>query len=381
MSNEYLIDRDNKNIAKAKALLNELPPYVKQFYDAKKSAKKELTRYAYVQDIKDFLSYLAQIHHKEVKTFPFELLGELTVQDIDEYKNVLLKDYASSSVKRKLASLSTFFKYMVLAGFIKNNPAAIIDWPAEDKSKAIIYLDNEQTAKLLEGIYANNKQIFYLSKDGALIENQRKKDKSAIKGTAKNKYVDYIVGPIDDSTRKRRERVRLRNYCIVLLFLKTGMRVSELVSIDLDDINFKEALINITGKGGKTRPVSFDEDVAISALRDYISTERKSLTAKKTGEKALFVSMRGSRMTVRQVENIIKEMVQTYLADDETLRKRDFSPHKLRSTCATRLLKETGNVAGVADYLGHDSPVVTTKHYAAIVKEANAKEMGSKKLF
>lgn len=379
MSNEYLIDRDNKNIAKAKALLNELPPYVKQFYDAKKSAKKELTRYAYVQDIKDFLSYLAQIHHKEVKTFPFELLGELTVQDIDEYKNVLLKDYASSSVKRKLASLSTFFKYMVLAGFIKNNPAAIIDWPAEDKSKAIIYLDNEQTTALLNGIRANNKQIYYLNEDGEAALSA-KSISTVNKGASKNKHTGYYVGAISDYTKKRREPVILRNYVITLLFLKTGIRVSELVSIDLGDIDFRKNMIYVTGKGGKARPVSFDEEEIVKALKDYINDCRPSLLGNSYTEKALFVTQRGKRISVRNVEAMIKEMVQTYLADDDSVNKADFSPHKLRSTCATRLLKETGNIKGVSDLLGHESISITASRYAELEKEANAIEMGAQKL-
>ena len=380
MANEYLLDRDNKTIAKSKAILDQLPDYVKQFYDAKKSAKKELTRYAYVLDIKEFLEYLSPIHHIEVKKFPFELLGELSVQDIDEYKNELLKKYAASSVRRKLASLSSFYKYLVLAGFVKNNPAAIIDWPKEDKSRAIVYLDEEQTATLLRGIYANDKQIYYLNDAGETALSSVK-DKDAVKGKAQNKYTDYIVRDIDDLTRKRREKVRMRNYCIALLFLKTGMRVSELVSIDLDDIDMKETMINVTGKGGKTRPVGFGEPGIVSALKEYINIDRRALTSKNKAEKALFVSTSGKRISVRNVETMIKEMVQTYLADDEFVKKEDFSPHKLRSTCATRLLKDTdGDITGVSELLGHDSIEITARRYAAIKQKENAKKMQEKNL-
>lgn len=347
---------------------------------AKKSAKKELTRYAYVLDIKEFLEYLSPIHHIEVKDFPFALLGELSVQDIDEYKNVLLKKYATSSVRRKLASISSFYKYLVLAGFVKNNPAAIIDWPKEDKSKAIVYLDEEQTAKLLKGIYANDKQLYYLNDDGETALSSVK-DKDAVKGKAQNKYTDYIVRDIDDLTRKRRDKVRMRNYCIALLFLKTGMRVSELVSIDLDDIDMKETMINITGKGGKTRPVGFGEPGIVAALKEYINIDRKALTSKNRSEKALFVSTSGKRISVRNVETMIKEMVQTYLADDEFVKKEDFSPHKLRSTCATRLLKDTdGDITGVSELLGHDSIEITARRYAAIKQKENAEKMQKKAL-
>lgn len=390
MSRDYLQERDNETIKKTKALLVELPPYVRQFYDAKKGSKKELTRYAYIQDIKDFLSYLSPIHHVEVKTFPFELLDKLTVQDIDEYRSKLFEDYKSASVKRKLASLSTFYKYLVLAGFVNNNPAAIIDWPKEDKSKAIVYLDNEQTAKLLKGIYNNDKQIYYLNEDGETALSTAKgnnkdkiapKKREAVKGKPKNKHTDYIVREIDELTKKRRERVRMRNYCIALLFLKTGMRVSELVSIDLDDIDFRNTVINITGKGEKTRPVGFGEPAIEDALKQYINFDRKALLGKNTGENALFISTSGKRISVRNVETMIKEMVMTYLADDEFVKKEDFSPHKLRSTCATRLLKETGgNIKGVSELLGHDSIEITSRRYAAMNLMENAKEMEKKTL-
>ena len=73
---------------------------------------------------------------------------------------------------------------------------------------------------------------------------------------------------------------------------------------------------------------------------------------------------------------MIKEMVQTYLADDEFVKKEDFSPHKLRSTCATRLLKETeGNIKGVSELLGHKSIEITARRYAAMNQLENAKEM------
>lgn len=373
MSNEYLEERDRKYITKSRELLRELPPYVRQFYDAKKGSKKELTRHAYLLDIKEFLTYLAEIHHRDVKTFPFEILGELSPMDIDDYKNSLHEINKPASVKRKLASISSFYKYLVLAGFVTNNPAAIIDWPAEDKSKGIIYLDDEQTARLLNGIKSNNKQMFYLTEEGD--PSLSTVDGRMLKGRTRNKHTEYVVRDIDETTRRRRDRVRLRNYLITLLFLKTGIRVSELVSIDLDDIDFRNTVIVITGKGGKTRPVGFGEEGVVNALKDYIAVERRHLIGNNYGENALFVSANGKRISVRQVETMIKEMVQTYLADDEFIKKEDFSPHKLRSTCATRLLDQTGDIKGVSDLLGHESIEITSRKYAALSQMKNAKEM------
>lgn len=389
MSNTYLNERDNTYMRKSKEILKELPPYVKMFYDAKKGAKKELTRFAYIQDIRDFLVYLADIHDIDSpKDVPYELLDKLVVQDVDDYKYHLYDLYQPSSVKRKLASLSSFYKYLVLAGITRNNPAAVIDWPGEDKSKAIIYLNERQTSALLNGILANDKQLYYLDKNGELSKSgiSTADAPKVPKGSTLNKHSRYIVGDISSYTRTRREPVKLRNYLITLLFLKTGIRVSELVSIDLDDIDHENHLINVTGKGGKTRPVSYSEEDSTGVqiiemfLMDYIRKDRTRFTQKNPGEQALFVSARGKRLTVRQVETMIKEMVQTYLHEEEFLNKDDFSPHKLRSTCATRLLEQTGDIKGVSSLLGHESIEITSRRYAAIEERKNAERMGENNL-
>ena len=375
MSNEYLSERDVKTIKKAEAILENLPYYIRQFYDSKKSSKSELTRLSYVQDLRTFLEYLAPIHHCEIKDFPFENFELLTAQDINDYKEYLLEKYSEPSVKRKLASLSTFYKYLVIAGFVEKNPAAIIEWPQETKNRPIIYLDEEQTAKLLNGIKSNDKQIFYRDKENNLKKSSRA-EKGYIRGKAGNKNWDYEVGDIDETTRRRRDRVRNRNYLITALFLKTGVRVSELVNINIENIDFRNNIIMVTGKGNKVRPVGFGKGEIAEAMKEYIAADRRALLNGNYQEPALFVSNAGKRISVRQIEDMIKEMVLTYLHDDESIPKRDFSPHKLRSSCATRLLKQTnGNIKGVSDLLGHESIDITARRYAAIVKLENAEAM------
>ena len=113
----------------------------------------------------------------------------------------------------------------------------------------------------------------------------------------------------------------------------------------------------------------------MKALKDYIAVERRYLVGTNYSQTALFVSTNGKRISVRQVETMIKEMVQTYLDGDEFIKKEDFSPHKLRSTCATRLLDQTGDIKGVSDLLGHESIDITARKYAALSQLKNAKEM------
>lgn len=378
MSNEYLLQRDARAIAQANKLLDQLPDFVREFYDSKTS-EAELTRLAYVRDVREFLVYLSKIHDMPPENIPIEILNEQTAQDIDAYKKTLIDNYAAATAKRKIASLSVFFKFLVIRQYATNNPASIIEWPKEPKNRAIIYLDADQTRRLVEGVKANDLQIYYN------VENTGFDDKD-IKGSLKGSPVGkdklkYTIGEISEKTKKRRDKIHLRNYCIILLFLKTGIRVSELVSINVDDINFRTNIINVTGKGNKTRPVGFGEDEIVKTLRNYINTDRRKLISKNPKEKALFVSTSGKRLSVRSVETMIKEMVMTYLYDDATINTVDFSPHKLRSTCATRLLKDTGgNIKAVSEFLGHESIEITARRYAAISREENAQEMAKNKM-
>lgn len=391
MAQEYLNKRDIETRMKAERVLEELPSFVHDFYDAKAVSKKELTRHAYVRDIREFFWYLlgdnafilASELDKSVSPSEITLdaLSFVKPKIITEYMAFLADQGAkTSSIKRKVASLSTFFKWLYNNGDISSLPTATIEWPAADKSKSIIYLDAEETRKLLDGVLSNDKQIFYLDELGNRTESVSKdavKRKEDGKGALKNKSGEYEIDDITAATRKRRERLVSRNYLIIALFLHTGIRVSELVSIDLEDIDFKRMMITITGKGGKTRPVGFGNELVVKAMSDYLngSKGRKELVSRKNPTSALFVSSSGNRITVRMVETMIKEMVQTYLPD--LMVKDDFSPHKLRSTCATRLLKQTGDIKKVSDLLGHDNISVTAAHYAALEKLQNAEDLQS----
>ena len=148
-------------------------------------------------------------------------------------------------------------------------------------------------------------------------------------------------------------------FAMLLLFLGTGIRVSECVGLDVDDLDFDMNAFLVTRKGGDQSILYFPDQVA-DALRTYL-TERAQIQPLEGHENALFLSMQKRRMTQRAVENMVKK----YALVAAPLKKR-ISPHKLRSTFGTNLYQETGDIYLVADVLGHADVNTTRRHYAAM---------------
>ncbi|MBP5242683.1 MAG: tyrosine-type recombinase/integrase, partial [Clostridia bacterium] len=157
------------------------------------------------------------------------------------------------------------------------------------------------------------------------------------------------------------ERTHARDTAILTLFLGTGIRISELVGLNNDSIDFTTNSFVVRRKGGNKAILYFSDEVAV-ALTRYM--EQKAEDKKiPQGENALFLSMQYKRMTVRAIENLVKKYAQIV----SPLKK--ITPHKLRSTYGTMLYKETGDIYIVADVLGHKDVNTTRKHYAAITEE------------
>ena len=148
-----------------------------------------------------------------------------------------------------------------------------------------------------------------------------------------------------------------RDFALLSLFLGTGIRVSECVGINIADIDFENNAFVVTRKGGNQVVLYFSPEVA-DALADYLA-ERKKIDPLPGNEDAFFLSLQKKRITQRAVQNLVKK----YAAVAAPL-KTKISPHKLRSTYATNLYNETGDIYLVADVLGHSSVDTTRKHYA-----------------
>lgn len=405
MSKEYrqVLEQNYEEIIDK--LLLESPNFISNFYNHMHHGKREITtQLSYIRDIIDFIKFEASVisglKDKPLKSFPEDILIKITIQDINEYRNYLFKNrkLSNSSAKKKLAALSAFFKYLCLDEVISVNPMTNFEFPVINKHR-IIKLDAELSQRLLDGILSNDKYL------------------------ATSEYGEFVVD-IPPIVWLKRERAVLRNYAITYLFLGAGLRISELVGLDLNDISFRNNSVNVILKGGDETQVYFSDEVA-DALRLYIDGPTMSpalselyspvsemaewakkhifdenLTASilikspdasheeiiniknlvsfyrrqgRGGYKpakncnAVFLSNRGTRLTVRMVELMLKEMAKTYLPDYDD--KELFSPHKLRATCATRILSQTGDIELASTQLNHKGVAVTAAFYAELQKE------------
>ena len=188
--------------------------------------------------------------------------------------------------------------------------------------------------------------------------------------------LDYVEHGGDELTGQRKlyyEKTKNRDLAIITLLLGTGIRVSECVGLDLQDIDFKNNGIKVTRKGGNEMIVYFGEEVE-HALKQYIYTTRKSTVPLAGHENALFLSTQKKRMGVQAVENMVKKYAH------EVTPNKKITPHKLRSTYGTALYKETGDIYLVADVLGHKDVNTTKKHYAAIDENRRRQAAGAVKL-
>ena len=158
-----------------------------------------------------------------------------------------------------------------------------------------------------------------------------------------------------------------------MLFLGTGIRISELVGLNNNDLNFKDNSFIVTRKGGNKAILYFDDDVA-GALNRYLDYKEQNSDTNNSPTAPLFLTNGKNRITVRAVENL----VQKYAKIVSPLKK--ISPHKLRSTYGTALYKATGDIYIVADVLGHKDVNTTRKHYAAISDDNRRGVVGKVKL-
>ena len=171
-------------------------------------------------------------------------------------------------------------------------------------------------------------------------------------------YIEHCGESLSGQKRVYYEKTKERDLALVTLLLGTGIRVSECVGLDIEDVDFKNNGIRVTRKGGNEMIVYFGDEVA-KALKNYLEV-RSGITPIAGHEHALFYSTQRRRMGVQAVENLVKK----YAREITTTKK--ITPHKLRSTYGTTLYQETGDIYLVADVLGHRDVNTTKKHYAAI---------------
>lgn len=344
----YHNQTDIENTLKLREVLKTLPRFASDFFRGISTTTATSTRIKYAYDIRIFFQYISEFNpaykNIEITEYPIELLDNITALDLEEYtdylkayKNADTNGYVTNGekgIKRKLSALRAFYAYFFKRELIKTNPTMLIDMPKLHQ-KEIIRLDADEVAAMLD-----------------FIEN----------GTDK----------MSEHQKKYLEKTKVRDLAIITLLLGTGVRVSECVGLDINDVDFRNGAIRVVRKGGNEMLVYFGDEVE-KALQEYMD-ERKNINAQSESEDALFLSSQKKRISVKAVENLVKK----YSAYITTTKK--ITPHKLRSTYGTALYQETGDIYLVADVLGHKDVNTTKRHYAAMSDMRRRKAANAVKL-
>ena len=243
------------------------------------------------------------------------------------------------------------------------------------KIKEHLSSSNKYSVHLYVYKYFFNKEKI-VANTAAKVKSPKIHDKEIIRLEV-NEVVDMIntvesgVG-LSNRQKAYHDNTKIRDVAIVTLFLGTGIRISELVGLNVDDLFMDSNSFVVTRKGGNRTILYFTDEVkcAIEEWLEYRS-EIKQLDK---DEKALFVSLRNKRISVRNVQILIEK----YAKIVTPLKK--ITPHKLRSTFGTNLYQETGDIYVVADFLGHKDINTTKKHYAAMSDDIRRNAIKSVKL-
>lgn len=214
------------------------------------------------------------------------------------------KRLKKSTLARKLAAIRSFLQFCVKKKWIAENPAKVVATPKQEKLIPS-FLSEEEMANFLE-----------------------------VPGSKR---------PLD-----------LRDKAILEVLYATGIRVSELVGINMEDVNLGERLVRVRGKGKKERLVPFGR-IAEEGLKSYLRT-RSLFLEDRIGEKALFLNYQGERITARSVERIVDKYIR------QTALKRKISPHSLRHSFASHLLSRGADLRVIQELLGHESLATTQKY-------------------
>lgn len=331
-NSDYYKEQRLKKQKKLQELKKGLPSYVLPYLDEKELNSQISTVVSYAYDLHTFFRYLLEYSPacRDMKTheISIDVIKNLTFEDINEYQRYL--SYSDSrethvnserGIARRMAPLRGFFQFAALHNYLDSDPTLGAAKRRKAPKNDIIRMNQSEVNNMLNTIKHSN------------VSSIRQK--------------------------KFCEKSKLRDTAIVTLLLNTGIRVSECVGLDLNDLNFQENTLSIVRKGGKSSTLYFNTLVS-QALQEYIELERTPLMTDNPDEKALFLSNRRQRLCVKSIENIVKKFAK------ESVTGKHITPHKLRSTYGTALYQATGDIRLVADVLGHEDINTTAKHYAAI---------------
>jgi integrase/recombinase XerC len=223
-----------------------------------------------------------------------------------------------SSIARKLAAIRAFFKFLARERLIAEDPAAGVSTPKLERKLPRIMTEEEM-----------------------------------------NTFLDRVADAAQTG-----DPAILRDRAILEMLYASGLRVSELAGLDLRNVNFGDAFVLVRGKGDKERIVPFGSK-AKGAVEAYLPAREKTLRETRTGSAALFLNVKGGRLTTRSVDRILKRYVKTYGPNVNV----KVSPHSLRHAFASHLLAEGADLRAIQEMLGHKSLATTQRYTQVSIKQ------------
>ncbi len=309
--------RNNKSVSENfLALPSKYMSLIDDYIDYVRANKGlgERTQRAYKSDILQCLAWCNR--------HGFNNISDLTTDDLRSWMADESRSHARSSLARKVVAVRGFFAWCQHVEYIKSDPAEILMTP-KIKNMLPSVLDEYQAESLMNNV-----------------------DSKA---------------NVSSSCTKNQKAVELRNAAILELLYATGIRVGELTSLNIQDINFSSHTIKVTGKGNKQRVVPFGVP-AYKALSAWISKDGREILLRNSVEEAVFLGARGKRIDQRLVRQIVHD-------EAKSAHVPDISPHALRHSAATHMLNGGADLREVQELLGHSS-LNTTQRYTHVSIES-----------
>ncbi|HEY8365490.1 MAG TPA: tyrosine recombinase XerC [Haloplasmataceae bacterium] len=258
----------------------------------------------YEVDLRDFAVFIEK-EDLDVNTFSYQMARKYLT-------SLHKKNLSKASISRKISSLRTFFKYLQSNNYVKDNPFSLLSLPKKDKKIPKFFYPEE---------------------------------------------INELFNSIDLTSE-----LGERNLAIVELLYGSGLRVSELCQLKIEDLRLQQKCLYVTGKGSKVRIVPLTE-LSLEALTNYLNNSRRHLLNKaKSNSNIVFLNHLGKSLTTRGVRDILNRLI------SHTVKITNISPHMLRHTFATHLLNNGADIRSVQELLGH-SQLSTTQIYTHVSKE------------
>lgn len=312
------LEKEIKELEKIKIKLESLPPVISNFYFYLEAADRSYTT------IKNYIDYITHFMLYCTNGKPSQdFYKNVTSATINMYMSSIryTKDNDDNTIKTgnsiratRWSALNTFFNYLKTNNLITSNPLDQTFRPSNKKDKKVVYLTEDEIKTCINNVATDNN------------------------GRFKN-----------------------RDLCIISMGISTGLRVSAMTQINIEDIDLEHNTINVIEKGNKYRTISFGNKLKKNLIA-WLQDRKKYYGDVETN--ALFISRKKNRISVSAVEDLLQKY--THNID------KHITPHKLRATCATNLYKQTRDIYLVSNQLGHAN-ISTTKIYTDVDNDSKQK--------